>query len=111
MGLNKKIIIDESLKNDILSYCQLNSLDHNKYINDLLRKSFMVDKYGEKPPFLLKIQKNNEKIETNPVPPKVEDKEEKEAEEQNEVIETTDETNVVLRIKKTPTKRKKRSLE
>ena len=34
---------------DIQLYCVLNELDFDEYITDLLKKSFMIDKYGERP--------------------------------------------------------------
>lgn len=44
--------INKKLEQDISSYCKLNELDENKYINDLLRNAFMIDKYGNRPPIL-----------------------------------------------------------
>lgn len=34
---------------DIQLYCVLNELDFDEYITDLLKKSFMLDKYGDRP--------------------------------------------------------------
>ena len=34
---------------DIQLYCVLNKLDFDEYITDLLKKSFMLDKYGDRP--------------------------------------------------------------
>ena len=44
------IEIKDKLYKDIESYCTLNELDINQYVNNLLKKSFMLDKYGERPP-------------------------------------------------------------
>ena len=44
------IEIKDKLYKDIENYCTLNELDINQYINGLLKKSFMLDKYGERPP-------------------------------------------------------------
>lgn len=46
--------IDKKLLEDIKNYCELNNLKPNKFVNDLLRKAFMVEKYGEAPPFVKK---------------------------------------------------------
>ena len=43
------IEIKDKLYKDIESYCALNELNLNDYVNDLLKKSFMIDKYGERP--------------------------------------------------------------
>lgn len=43
------IEIKDKLYKDIENYCTLNELDINQYINGLLKKSFMLDKYGERP--------------------------------------------------------------
>lgn len=44
--------INKKLAQDISSYCKLNGLDENKYLNDLLLDAFMVDKYGNRPSIL-----------------------------------------------------------
>ena len=41
--------INDKLYKEIVSYCELNGLDTVQFINDLLKKSFMIEKYGEKP--------------------------------------------------------------
>lgn len=41
--------IDKALYNDIKEYCALNSLKPREYINSLLTKAFMADKYGDRP--------------------------------------------------------------
>lgn len=59
--------LDNKLLKDIESYCSINCLDLDKYINGLLKKAFMTDKYGERPPFLEKktgVIKENESTET-----------------------------------------------
>jgi hypothetical protein len=43
------IEIKDKLYKDIESYCTLNELDFNNYINDLLKKAFMEEKYGDRP--------------------------------------------------------------
>lgn len=42
-------IIENSLFNDIQEYCNINSLDVNEFINTLLRRSFVIERYGERP--------------------------------------------------------------
>ena len=41
--------IEQKLYNDIKDYCKLNGLVIKDFINKLLKKSFTVEKYGEKP--------------------------------------------------------------
>ncbi len=43
------VTIKDRLFKDIQSYCSINDLDIETYINDILKKSFMIEKYGEKP--------------------------------------------------------------
>lgn len=53
--------IEKKLYDDIKSYCKLNNLKVNSFINNLLKKAFNVEKYGESP-FVLKkntSEKNN----------------------------------------------------
>ena len=53
---------DNKLLSDIESYCRLNDLDVDKFVNDLLKKAFMLEKYGEKPSFMVKkIEEKDEK--------------------------------------------------
>lgn len=54
--------INEDLYKDIREYCKLNKLTVSVFINDLLKKSFMVEKYDDAPPFFKK--KQEEKIES-----------------------------------------------
>lgn len=41
--------IDKNLKRDIENYCILNGLNVDIFINKLLKKAFLVEKYGDKP--------------------------------------------------------------
>ena len=43
------IELDKRLHKDIKEYCQLNGLVMKDFINKLLKKAFMVEKYGDKP--------------------------------------------------------------
>jgi hypothetical protein len=43
------IEIKDKLYKDIESYCALNKLDFKDYVNDLLKKAFMEEKYGDRP--------------------------------------------------------------
>jgi len=43
------IEIKDKLYKDIESYCTLNELDFNDYVNNLLKKTFMEEKYGDRP--------------------------------------------------------------
>ena len=44
------MVIDYKLTKEISAYCSLNGLDEQAYVNALLKKAFMVDKYGDRPP-------------------------------------------------------------
>lgn len=41
--------IDKKLYGDIKEYCKLNNLKVNTFINNLLRRAFNIEKYGEAP--------------------------------------------------------------
>ena len=41
--------IKGKLLKDINDYCKLNGLDSEKFANNLLKKAFLVEKYGDKP--------------------------------------------------------------
>jgi hypothetical protein len=43
------IELDKILHKDIKEYCQLNGLVMKDFVNKLLKKAFMVEKYGDKP--------------------------------------------------------------
>ena len=43
--------IEDKLYESIKEYCKLNKLVIGTFVNDLLRKNFMVEKYDEMPPF------------------------------------------------------------
>lgn len=45
--------IDKKLYGDIKEYCKLNNLKVNAFINNLLRRAFNIEKYGEAPFFPL----------------------------------------------------------
>ena len=42
-------MIEAKLHNEIKEYCKLNNLKVNVFINELLKKAFMKEKYGEAP--------------------------------------------------------------
>lgn len=42
-------MIETKLHNEIKEYCKLNNLKVNIFINELLKKAFMREKYGEAP--------------------------------------------------------------
>lgn len=50
------ILINENLYHDIKEYCQINDLKFGDFVDDLIRKSFMVEKYGDAPFSHLKKQ-------------------------------------------------------
>ena len=41
--------IEDKLYNDIKEYCKLNKLKIGSFINEILKKSFLVEKYGDTP--------------------------------------------------------------
>ena len=43
------IELDKKLHKDIKEYCQINGLVMKDLVNKLLKKAFMVEKYGDKP--------------------------------------------------------------
>ena len=48
--------IDDKLYQEIKEYCKLNKLTISTFINDLLKKSFIIEKYDDAPPFFKKIK-------------------------------------------------------
>lgn len=52
--------IEDKLYEEIREYCRLNKLTISVFVNDLLRKNFMVEKYDDAPPFFKK--KNIESV-------------------------------------------------
>ena len=48
--------IEEKLYQDIKEYCRLNKLTISVFVNDLLKKNFMVEKYDDAPPFFKKVK-------------------------------------------------------
>ena len=55
--------VDDKLYEDIKRYCKLNGLKIGNFINGILEKSFLVEKYGSMPPFF----KHSPDIEPLPV--------------------------------------------
>ena len=43
--------IDINLESDIKEYCKLNGIKVKEFVNNILKKGLMVEKYGEKPLF------------------------------------------------------------
>lgn len=58
--MTSKIKINASLEKDLIDYCKLNNLKPSEYVNDLLKKAFMRDKYGDKPSILFKDRQKQE---------------------------------------------------
>jgi hypothetical protein len=53
--------LPERLKNEILEYCKLNSIDNiESFIIKLIRQSFTIEKFGENPIF---VDKKNRIVE------------------------------------------------
>lgn len=51
------ITISNKLYQSIKRYCDENKLKINEFVEDLLKKSFMVEKYGEAPSVIAKREK------------------------------------------------------
>lgn len=47
--MSTQVEIDEKLYNDIKVYCSLNALKIKAFVNELLKKAFIIEKYGETP--------------------------------------------------------------
>ena len=63
--------IEDKLYLDIKEYCRLNKLTISVFVNDLLRKGFMVEKYDDAPPFFKKKNESSEVSATTPSTEKV----------------------------------------
>lgn len=59
------VSIDAKLYQDIKEYCQLNSLKLNRFVNEMINKQFMIEKYGDAPfaDFRKKIEENTIEID------------------------------------------------
>jgi TnpA family transposase len=56
--------IDEKLSNEIDLYCKINEIsDPNKFLTDLVEKTFSVIKYGNKPDIRIEPKKEENKPE------------------------------------------------
>ena len=54
--------IEDKLYEEIREYCRLNKLTISVFVNDLLKKNFMVEKYDDAPPFFKKKEPDVESI-------------------------------------------------
>ena len=55
-------MINKKLLSDITSYCVLNNLDLEVYINKLLKDAFLIDKYGSVPQIVKEEVKKPKKV-------------------------------------------------
>ena len=58
------INIEDKLYQDIKEYCKLNKLTISVFVNDLLKKNFLVEKYNDAPPFFKKKEPESIKVKT-----------------------------------------------
>jgi hypothetical protein len=66
--------IEDKLYEEIREYCRLNKLTISVFVNDLLKKNFMVEKYDDAPPFFKKKESEIEPIQVDIVKKMVEEK-------------------------------------
>lgn len=66
--------IEDKLYESIKDYCKLNKLTIGTFINDLLKKNFMVEKYDDAPPFFKKKEPEIEPIQSDIIKKMVEEK-------------------------------------
>lgn len=57
--------IDDKLYQEIREYCRLNKLTISVFVNDLLRKTFLVEKYDDAPPFFKKKEPEIETVQVD----------------------------------------------
>lgn len=57
--------IEDKLYQDIKEYCKLNKLTISVFVNDLLKKTFMIEKYDDAPPFFKKKEPEIETVRTD----------------------------------------------
>lgn len=112
-------MIDAKLLREIKGYCELNGLNVEEYVNYLLKKAFMIEKYGDKPSIFTarttqtsenddKTKKEEAKVETIVVKTQVVDEKTqvaKENQEENSIFDDNSEKLDKTNVKKT-TKRK-----
>lgn len=99
----KSVSIGRKLYDSIREYCDLNGLQVKEYVNTLLSKAFMEDKYGTAPPVVSKKKREVPVVE-EPTPVKVEKKvveivveEEPKKEEKIEKTEEEKEPNIIVK--------------
>lgn len=59
------IDIDKKLHNEIKEYCNLNNLKISEFVNDILKKALLNEKYGDAP-FLKKVNITPEPVVVEP---------------------------------------------
>lgn len=65
------LTVKDEFIDKVKEYCELNGLKINAYLVELLEKEFLVDKYGDAPPFFKKKEIENIPVETSVVNVKV----------------------------------------
>lgn len=65
--------IEDKLYQDIKEYCKLNKLTISVFVNGLLKKTFMVEKYDDAPPFFKKKKSDTEPIQADIIKKMVEE--------------------------------------
>lgn len=86
----KRINIDDELYADIKEYCELNGLEIKDFIQQLIKDKFMVEKYGDAPPFFKKktdVEEIVEKVENTIESIQVESQEKEEETNEPEKVE------------------------
>lgn len=67
MSEKHSISISDRLYSDIKEYCHLNDLKVNLFVEELIRKSFNVEKFGEKPFSKTEDIKQDTVVEPRPI--------------------------------------------
>lgn len=57
--------VDDKLYQEIREYCRLNKLTISVFVNDLLKKGFLVEKYDDAPPFFKKKEPEIETVQVD----------------------------------------------
>lgn len=91
MGINElKDSIKDKILLEIIEFCMFNNLDSSEFINNNLRDSLMIAKYGETPPMFQSKENEKKMIEVEqPIITHIIEKEQNEVMDINYTIENS----------------------